>query len=161
VAALEPGAPFPKIPLRDESGAAADSKRAGETLYAVFKTTCPTCELTWPFLERIRRAAEGGTFSIVAVTQDDPAKTRAFASRLRTKLETLFDREPWPASNALGVENVPTLFRVGPDGVIAETIVGFDRAGMEGLARRAAKAAGRPPAELFHASDHAPPFKPG
>ena len=161
MAALEPGAPFPKIPLRDESGAPADSKRAGETVYAVFKTTCPTCELTWPFLDRIRRIAEGGPFSIVAVTQDDPAKTKAFNDRLRTQLETLYDREPWPASNALGLETVPTLFRVGADGVIAETIVGFDRALMQGLARRAAAAAGRPEAELFTASDHAPAFKPG
>ena len=161
MAALEPGAPFPTISLRDESGAAADPKRAGETVYALFKTTCPTCELTWPFLERIRRIAEGGPFSIVAVTQDDPAKTKAFNARLRTKLETLYDREPWPASNALGLENVPTLFRVGADGVIADTIVGFDRAAMQGLARRAAAAAGRPSAELFTASDHAPPFKPG
>ncbi len=161
MAALEPGAPFPKISLRDESGAAADPKRAGETVYAVFKTTCPTCELTWPFLERIRRIAEGGGFSIVAITQDDPAKTKAFNARLGTKLETLYDREPWPASNALGLENVPTLYRVGADGKIAESIVGFDRAGMQGLARRAAAAAGRAPVELFSASDHAPPFKPG
>jgi len=161
VAALEPGARFPKIPLRDESGAAADPKRPGETLYAVFKTTCPTCELTWPFLERIRKIAEGGPFSIVAVTQDDPAKTKAFDARLRTRLETLYDREPWPASDALGLENVPTLFRVGADGVIAETIVGFDRAAMQGLARRASAAARRPPTELFTASDHAPAFKPG
>ncbi len=161
MAALDPGSPFPNISLREESGGAADPKRAGETLYAVFKTTCPTCELTWPFLERIRKIAEGGPFSIVAVTQDDPAKTKAFGARLRTNLETLYDREPWPASNALGVENVPTLFRVGADGVIAETIVGFDRAGMQGLARHAAVLAGHSPAELFTASDHAPAFKPG
>lgn len=161
MAALEPGARFPKVLLRDESGADAQAKRPGETVFAVFKTTCPTCELTWPFLERIRKIAEGGPFSIVAVTQDDPEKTKAFGARLRTRLETLYDREPWPASNALGVENVPTLFRVGADGVVAETIVGFDRAGMQGLAQRAAAAAGRPPAELFSASDHAPPFKPG
>lgn len=161
MAVLDPGARFPRITLRDESGAASDPKRGGETLYAVFKTTCPVCELTWPYLERIRKIAEGGSFSIVAMTQDDPAKTKAFAARLHTKLETLYDREPWPASDALGVENVPTLFRVGADGVIAETIVGFDRAGMEGLARRAAAASGRPATGLFTASDHAPAFKPG
>jgi peroxiredoxin len=161
VAALEPGARFPRITLRDESGAAADPKRGGETLYAVFKTTCPTCELTWPFLERIRKIAEGGPFSIVAVTQDDPAKTRAFAERLDTRLDTLYDREPWPASDALGLTTVPTLFRVGADGVIAETFAGFDRARLQALAGRAAALAGKPAPELFRASDHAPPFKPG
>ena len=161
MAALDPGARFPPITLRDESGAAADRPRGVETLYAVFKTTCPTCELTWPFLERIRKIADGGPFRIVAVTQDDPSKTKAFGARLATRLDTLYDRDPWPASDALGVTNVPTLFRVGADGVIAETIVGFDRARMEGLAARAAAAAARPAPALFQASDHAPAFKPG
>ncbi len=161
MAALDPGAPFPKITLRDQSGAAADPRRGGETLYAVFKTTCPTCELTWPFLERIRQIAEGGTFSVVAITQDDAAKTKAFGARLKTRLETLYDREPWPASDALGVANVPTLFRVGADGKIAETVVGFDRARMQALAGRAAALAHKPAPTLFAPSDQAPSFKPG
>lgn len=161
MAALDPGASFPRITLRDESGAPADRKRGGETLFAVFKTTCPVCELTWPYLERIRKIAEGGSFSIVAVTQDDPAKTKAFNARLHTKLETVYDREPWPASDALGVTNVPTLFRVGADGVIAETVVGFDRERLQALAARAAAASGKPAPKLFTASDHAPAFKPG
>jgi peroxiredoxin len=159
VAALDPGTPFPSIALRDETGAPADPPR-GETLYAVFKTTCPTCELTWPYLERIRRMGEG-RFEVLAVSQDDVKKSRAFAERLGTRLETRYDLDPWPASDALGVTHVPTLFRVRADGLIAETIVGFDRERMSALAGRAAAAAGKPPAELFRRDDHAPPLKPG
>lgn len=163
MAALEPGTPLPKLALRDASGAPTpvSGGAPGEALYAVFKTTCPTCELTWPYLERLRAIAEGGSFRILAVTQDDAAKTDAFSRRLGTRLETLYDREPWPASDALGVTNVPTLFRVGADGVIAETVVGFDRARMQGFAARAAALAGKPATELFRPGDHAPAFKPG
>ncbi len=161
MAALDPGTRFPELTLRDASGAAAAPRTGAETVYAVFKTTCPTCELTWPYLEKIRKIADGGPLAIVAVTQDDAAKTEAFGSRLRTKLDTLYDREPWPASDALGVTNVPTLFRVGADGVIAETVVGFDRTSMQGLAARAAALAGKPAPELFAPSDPAPAFKPG
>ena len=56
---------------------------------------------------------------------------------------------------------VPTLFRVSPDGTIAETVEGFDRKALEGLARRAASLAGKPPAELFRPGDNVPAYKPG
>jgi peroxiredoxin len=160
VAALDPGTPFPPIALQDESGAAVAAP-TGETLYAVFKTTCPTCELAWPFLERIRRIGNRRGLAIIAVAQDDPSKSRAFAERLGTRLDTAYDPSPWPASDALGVTNVPTLFRVGADGVVAETLVGFDRERFGALARRAAVLAGRPPAELFRPEDQAPAIKPG
>ena len=122
MAALDPGTPFPSIALRDESGAPAASPN-GETLNAVFKTTCPTCELAWPYLERIRRISDDSMkagkavgLSVVAIAQDDPAKSRAFADRLGTRLETAYDPNPWKASDALGVTTVPTLFRVGGNG---------------------------------------------
>jgi peroxiredoxin len=160
VAALDPGTPFPPITLRDETGTPIPAPR-GETVYAVFKTTCPTCELAWPYLDRIRRIADGPGLSVLAVTQDDPAKTRAFHARLGTKLETAYDPSPWPASDALGVTTVPTIFRVGADGVIAETLVGFDRERMRELARRAAALAGKAPVELFSSDENVPAIKPG
>jgi peroxiredoxin len=160
VAALEPGARFPPLALSDERGERLDLP-AGETLYAVFKTTCPTCEFTWPFLERIRQRAEGEGLRILAVSQDDPGKTAAFHKSLGVNLATAFDPEPWTASDALGVTTVPTLFRVGPTGTVEETIVGFDRARMEGLSRRAAALSGQPATPLFGADEHVPAIKPG
>lgn len=154
---LEPGARLPRLSLTDEKGDPFPLP-SGEALYAVFKTTCPTCALTWPYLERLRAA---GGLPIVAVSQDDPKATRAFAERTATRLDTAYDPEPWPASRALGLESVPTLFRVGRDGAIAETVVGFDRSRMEGLGRRAAELAGRPAAPLFRADEDVPSAKPG
>ena len=159
MAALEPGDPFPPLALSDGRGKTIDAP-AGETLYAIFKTTCPTCELTWPFLDRIHRANPSG-LRILAVSQDDPGKTAAFNKRLGVGLETAFDLDPWTVSDELGVTNVPTLLRVGPNGVVEETIVGFDRARMEGLSKRAAALAGRQAAPLFRADEHVPAIKPG
>ncbi len=160
VPALHPGAKLPPLALADETGTRF-AQPSGAALYAIFKTTCPICELTWPYLERIRRNAEGGTLAILAVSQDDPRKTRAFGERLGTSIATAYDPEPWKASDALGITNVPTLFWVGATGKIEATIVGFDRAGMEDLARRAASLAGKSYAGLFRKNEQVPAFKPG
>jgi len=160
VAALEPGAPFPPITLHDAKGASLP-KSDGETLYVVFKTTCPTCEFTWPYLERLRQAAEPQGLRIVAVSQDPPDKAAAFNARLGSRVETAFDLQPWPASDRLGVDTVPSFFRVTPDGKLAETVIGFSRDRMEGLAKRAAAAAGKPYQKLFRPGEQVPSTKAG
>jgi thiol-disulfide isomerase/thioredoxin len=160
VAALEPGAPFPPITLRDAKGASLP-RPDGETLYVVFKTTCPTCEFTWPYLERLRESAGPAGLRILAVSQDPPDKAVAFNARLGSKVETAFDLQPWPASDRLGVDTVPSFFRVTADGKLAETAVGFSRDKMESFAKRAAAAAGQPYEKLFRPADQAPSTKAG
>jgi peroxiredoxin len=160
VAALEPGAPFPSITLRDAKGASLP-KPDGETLFVVFKTTCPTCEFTWPYLERLRQAAGSQGLRILAVSQDPPDKAAAFNARLGSKVETAFDPQPWPASDRLGVDTVPSFFRVTPDGRLAETAVGFSRDRMEVFAQRAAAAAGKPYEKLFRPGEQVPSTKAG
>ncbi len=160
MAVLEPGASFPPITLNDAKGASLP-KPEGETLYVVFKTTCPTCEFTWPYLERLRQLAGPAGLRVVAISQDPPDKAAAFNARLGSKVETAFDLQPWPASNRLGVDTVPTFFRVAPDGRLAEKVIGFSRDRMEGLAQSAAAAAGRPYEKLFRPGEQVPSTKAG
>jgi peroxiredoxin len=155
-----PGDSFPRITLRDERGRESPLP-SGETLYSFFKTTCPTCELAWPFLERIVRRAEGGTLSVLAVSQDEPGEARRFSEELGIDIPTLYDPEPWRASEALGLETVPTLFLVGGDGRIRETVVGFQRDKMDELAGLASRLAGRPATALFAPGENVPALRPG
>jgi peroxiredoxin len=150
---------FPEIELETESG---DRFVAGpgEALYGFFKTTCPTSELTWPYYDRIREIGSKGLRTF-AVSQDGREETAAFNRRLGVQLETLYDPPPWKASEALGLTNVPTMFLVGANGRIRETVVGFIRPRLETLARRAAKLSGRPGARLFRIGDHIPLIVPG
>jgi thiol-disulfide isomerase/thioredoxin len=160
VAALGPGATFPRLTLREDNGDAA-SIPSGETLYAIFKTTCPTCELTLPYLDRIRQAGDGG-MTVVAVSQDDPARTEAFRERIGAGFRIVYDPEPWPASDRLGVTSVPTLFLVGGDGRIRDTLVGFQKDRMQALAARGARLGGHASVEIFEESDReVPAFKAG
>ena len=159
MAALEPGEAFPHIDLETESGDRFVA-RPGETVYGFFKTTCPTCEMTWPYFDRIRQIGAKGLRTF-AVSQDGRAETAEFNHRLGVAIETLYDPEPWKGSSALGLTNVPTLFHVGANGRIRETIVGFQRPRLESLARRAAKISGRPEARLFRIGDRIPLIVPG
>jgi peroxiredoxin len=145
--------------VKDARGDAASLPRK-DAIVAFFKTTCPTCELTWPYLERLRRIAEGSGISLVAVSQDRPEHAEEFQKRLGTNLTTLYDPEPWRASSDAGLEIVPTLFLLGGDGRVARSLVGFQRAGLEELASRAARMGGRP-GPLFGPGDAVPEIKPG
>lgn len=159
MAALEPGEVFPQVELVTGSGVRFVHPGT-EALYGFFKTTCPTSELAWPHYDRIRRIARGA-LPTFAVSQDPPAETREFNARLGVGLETLYDPEPWKASSALGLTNVPTFFLVGSDGRIVETAVGFQRPKLEKFARRAGKLAGRSRARLFPIGELVPLIVPG
>lgn len=155
-----PGSPFPSIALQDETGRVAAAP-SGLILYGFFKTTCPTCELAWPFLDRIRERAESGQLSVLAVSQDDPEPTARFSERLGIGIPTLYDPDPWRASEALGLDTVPTFLLVGPDRRVRETVVGFQRDKMEALAGLADRLAGRRATALFEPGERVPSIKPG
>jgi hypothetical protein len=116
--------------------------------------------MTWPYVDRIRQIGAKG-LRTYAVSQDNRTETAAYNRRLGVQLETLYDPEPWKASSALGLTNVPTLFLVGTNGLIRETVVGFQRPRLENLARRAAKLSGRPAPRLFRIGDNIPLIVPG
>jgi len=133
----------------------------GETLYGFFKTTCPTSALAWPYLDRIRNLAEGGSFSVLAVSQDDPETTARFYDDLGVALATLYDPEPWDASARLGLQSVPAFFLVGEDGLLRDSAVGFQRSKMEAFAGRAAHLAGRSVPAFFLPEENVPAIRPG
>ncbi|HSS44608.1 MAG TPA: TlpA disulfide reductase family protein [Thermoanaerobaculia bacterium] len=157
---LDSGSPFPKIELRDERGGRAPLP-TNESLFAFFKTNCPTCEMAWPFLERIRHIGEAGKLQLVAVSQDEPPETREFNRRLGVRVYTLYDPSPWRASETLGLSYVPTFLLIGSDGVIRDSAIGFQKQKMEAFAGRAAALAGRTRQPLFRPGENVPGIKPG
>ena len=44
----------------------------GPVLLAFFKISCPVCQLTFPFLDRVHAAALPGGLQIYGVSQNDP-----------------------------------------------------------------------------------------
>jgi len=134
---LTTGSPAPPFTLKDLEGvphSLTEILSAGPVLLAFYKISCPVCQLTLPFLNRIA----SGSLQIVAVSQDDPAATRRFQAKFGV-LPTLLDREEegYPVSNSFGITHVPTLFLVEPDGAISQVAEGFVKSDLESIGARA------------------------
>jgi peroxiredoxin len=125
-------------------------------LFAFYKTTCPVCQLTFPFLERIHRGQSERAIDIYGISQDDAGTTREFNQEFGVTFPVLLDTEEsgYPASDAYGIAHVPSVFLVEPDGKISWTMEGFDKKALESLGARAGTA-------VFQPKDNVPAFKAG
>jgi peroxiredoxin len=143
---LAAGSKAPKFESLDER------LQNGPVLVAIYKISCPVCQLTLPFLSRI---ANGG-LQILAISQDDGAATNRFEARFGVSLPTVLDREEerYPIGNAFGITHVPSLFLIEPDGVISMTSEGFVKADLEAIAARAG-------APIFRVDESVPAWKAG
>src|SRR5208282_952400 len=98
----------------------------GPVLAAFFKVSCPVCQYTFPYLERMHQAHGDKKIAIVGISQDNQRDTAAFLKEYGVTFPTLLD-DPngYAVSNAYGLTNVPTLFLIGQDGQIEITSVGW------------------------------------
>jgi peroxiredoxin len=152
---LEAGAQAPDFLLDKLDGGSvslADLAAQGPVLLAFFKISCPVCQLTFPFLERLA----AGTLPVYGISQDDDEDTRRFAREFGVTFPLLLDREEndFPASNAFGIAHVPTLFLVERGGAVERVIEGWSRRDIAGLGERAGVDPLRP-------SDRVPELKAG
>jgi peroxiredoxin len=136
---LQAGARAPRFRLaRLEGGKVTldELLAGGPVLLAFFKITCPVCQLTFPFLERIN---SGGMLPIYGISQNQPADTREFKAEFGVTFPILLDEEEegFPDSNDYGISNVPTMFLVERDGAISRVFEGWNRNEIEWLGDKA------------------------
>ena len=153
---LSTGARAPEFRLARLDGGEASLKDLianGPILLAFFKISCPVCQMTFPFLDRLHTA---GRIPIYGVSQNDEEDTRDFNRRFGVTFPTLLDREEngFAASNAFGVSSVPTMFLIERDGTISRVIEGWARTEIEWLGGIAGAAPFRP-------GDNVPQWKAG
>ncbi|HLY17277.1 MAG TPA: TlpA disulfide reductase family protein [Bryobacteraceae bacterium] len=111
----------------------------GPVLLAFFKSTCPVCQMTLPYLERVHRGRTPGSLTIYGVSQDDAETTREFSQEFGISFPMLLDTEEsgYPASNAYSVGHVPSLVLVERDGNIAWGLEGFNKREFVAMAAQA------------------------
>ena len=162
--ALPAGKSAPAFSLKNVDGSQvslAEALKNGPVLAAFFKVNCPTCQFTFPFLERLYETYGDSKFALWGISQDDAADTREFCQEFGIEFPMLVDGHGYPASNQYGLTNVPTLCLISPEGKIRQTTVGFVKADLEKLAAEAARATGKSAVPLFKPGEVIPDSKPG
>lgn len=123
-----------------------------------YKVTCPTCQLVAPTMRVFEDVFPG---RIVGIGQDPEEDLARFTREYAMEIRSIEDAPPFPLSDAYGVVSVPTLFLVGEEGRLMESVGAWDRTGFNRVAARIAELTGAEPVEVSSVGDGLPDFKPG
>jgi len=163
--ALVAGKTAPKFSLPLLKGGKFSLEEAlqrGPVLLAFFKISCPVCQFTMPYVERLFQAYGKQGVTVIGVSQDDAAASAQFAKAYGLSMPiALEDISRYRVSNDYGLTNVPTLFYVDSAGEIEISCVGWARVDLEQISREMALHTGATQVPLIHGGESVPDFKAG
>jgi peroxiredoxin len=152
---------FSLLSLDGQEYSLAKEMKHGPVVVAFFKVSCPVCQFTFPFLERLYKRYGGTGVTFLGISQDDVRTTRRFAEEYGVTFPILRDEEDYPVSNGYGLTNVPTIFLIDTDGSVRVVCNGFNKADLEAIANKLATQRKVPLAALFRTDERVPAHKPG
>ncbi|HKW87589.1 MAG TPA: TlpA disulfide reductase family protein [Candidatus Acidoferrales bacterium] len=138
-----------------------EALKKGPVLAAFYKISCPVCQFTLPFLERIHQSYGDAKVTFWGVSQDKAQDTKDFSAEYGVKFSSLVDADGYKATKQFGLTNVPSIFLIQPDGTVHTASIGFSKKDLETMAAEIAKASGKAPQPLFRPGENVPAFKPG
>jgi peroxiredoxin len=155
----------PAFSLKDSNGkdySLSALLEKGPVVASFFKVSCPVCQFTFPFLERLYQGY-GKRATFLGISQDDAKATGKFSEEYGVTFPMPLDESSknYPASNAYGLTNVPTVFLIEPGGTISIVCLGFDKKGLEEIAASLAERQHSAAAPLFRPDERIPDHKPG
>ncbi len=157
MAALEPGNMAPDFILPEMAGTQISLREAlarGPVLAAFFKISCPTCQYTFPFLQRLYEAHPHQAFTLVGISQNTRKDTAAFIKEYGITFPVLLDdAATYPVSNAYGITNVPTMFWISQDGMVEISSVGWVRKEFEEFNQKAGQSYSGSVSPLFRPNE--------
>jgi len=165
MAALSAGTKAPEINLPALDGGKFSLQVAlkqGPVLAAFYKVSCPVCQYTFPFLERLHKVYGDKKTTIVGISQNPQRDTADFVKEYGVTFRNLLD-DPngYAVSNAYGLTNVPTLFLIGQDGQVEITSVGWVKQEVEDVNRKLAAVRQTPPPPIFRPGEEVADFRAG
>jgi peroxiredoxin len=153
--------PFELHSMEGETHSLQSLLAKGPVLAVFFKVSCPTCQYTFPFLERLYRQLGPNGVLLVGISQDTARDSQKFAKQFGVTFPLLIDREPYAVSRNYGVEFVPTLFLITPDGQVEVSGDGFSKRDLLTIQKSLAQHVGVSPPALFQPGEQIPEYKPG
>ena len=161
---LPPGMTAPPFELATTTGdrlSLRDALACGPVLLAFFKVSCPTCQFTFPFVQRLYEQLREQGAQVWGIVQDKAKSGSAFASAFGITFPILIDDAPYKVSRSYGLKHVPSLFLVQPDGLIEFSGGGFSKSDLLTIQRSLAQSFSLTPPALFLPTERIPEFKPG
>ncbi|HEX5434057.1 MAG TPA: TlpA disulfide reductase family protein, partial [Candidatus Angelobacter sp.] len=128
----------------------ADYRPGNKALLVFFETDCPTCQLALPYVNALAK----DRIQVIGISQDDEASTKSFVQQMGIRYPVEVDRG-LKLSRTFDPQSVPTFYLLDENGVTTETLVGFDKAGLNKMAQSLGHA------PIAPANDSAPAWKPG
>ena len=131
---------------------------AGAVVLVFFKVSCPTCQYTLPFVERLHQRYQSA--NIWGVSQDDVGATQNFVQQYKLSFPVLLD-DGLGATVKYDLSTVPSIFLVDRNLSVKMASDGFVRNDLEELSRELAVVTNQPVKPFFQAADDVPALKPG
>jgi peroxiredoxin len=141
-------------------GTAVQLKKGRPALLVFFETDCPTCRLTFPYLNKLAQEVGATAADIIGISQDDERSTREFAKQMQVRFPIVLDHN-LSVSRSYDPIAVPTLFLVDREGRILRTQSAFDKDELNAIAADLCQAIGRTPLVIAEPFDGTPQTKPG
>ena len=133
----------------------------GPVLAAFFKVACPVCQYTFPFLERLYQQLRSNGVQIWGISQDGVRDSQRFARGYSVTFPLLIDDYPYQISRDYGLDYVPSIFLIAPDGSIAVQSEGFVKRDLLEIQKSLAQTLTASVGALFQPSEKVPEYKPG
>lgn len=153
--------PFELSSVEGEACSLESLSARGPVLAAFFKVSCPTCQFTLPFLERLYRQLGPNGVQVLGISQDGARDSQRFAKQFGVTFPLLIDAEPYAVSRKYGVEYVPTLFLIAPDSQVEVSGDGFSKTDLLAIQKSLARHLSLTPPPLFQPGEKVPEYKPG
>ncbi len=138
----------------DEKTHALNANQSPLTLAIFFKTSCPTCHYAWPFYQRLHEAYADAGLRVLAISQHDAERTRAYRDQYHATFPHLLD-EGFPVSQVYDPAFVPTGFLIDAHGDIIETFESWNSKRLNEFSERVARRLGVASQMIVTAQDNA------
>lgn len=162
---LAEGTIAPDFELSSVDGTAfrlSEHTARGPVMLAFYKGACPTCQMTFPFIERLFEGFGPRVHpAIWGISQDEAEETRSFARRFGLRFPVLVDDHPYPVSSDYELHYVPTVYLIDRKGRIELADFGFSKAALNRVAEAFSAHWKRPTPALFDDAASLPERRPG
>ncbi|MEJ5339306.1 MAG: peroxiredoxin family protein [Aquificaceae bacterium] len=135
------------------------AETVGYKLLVFYKVTCPACQLTLPFVERLHKLY-GHVVTVWGIAQDPEHAVREFAKKYGLTFPQLVDYPDYWVSVDYDVQIVPTIYLIDPGGQVDFVSHSFVKSELRELNERLASISGQAPEDIF-AGQRVPELKPG